>query len=188
MIAKRYAPVAQLDRVTDYESVGRGFESLLAYHRRSKLYIACSVFFIQKTERAHSAAPPLQMEPASLGFHLVFSFDGNCQLYTPCAAFLSENQRACRCCSSPNGTPFAGLPFGFFLRRNLPALYPLHRFFIRKPARSCRCSSSCVLRGSARQKAPGPTQSMGPGAFLGCRTEVHTIASASFFKRSSRQM
>ena len=27
----RYAPVAQLDRVTDYESVGRGFESLLAY-------------------------------------------------------------------------------------------------------------------------------------------------------------
>ncbi len=28
---KRYAPVAQLDRVTDYESVGRGFESLLAY-------------------------------------------------------------------------------------------------------------------------------------------------------------
>ena len=28
----RHAPVAQLDRVTDYESVGRGFESLLAYH------------------------------------------------------------------------------------------------------------------------------------------------------------
>ena len=30
-----YAPVAQLDRVTDYESVGRGFESLLAYHLKS---------------------------------------------------------------------------------------------------------------------------------------------------------
>ena len=28
----RHAPVAQLDRVTDYESVGRGFESLPAYH------------------------------------------------------------------------------------------------------------------------------------------------------------
>ena len=27
----RYAPIAQLDRVTDYESVGRGFESLSAY-------------------------------------------------------------------------------------------------------------------------------------------------------------
>ena len=28
-----YAPVAQLDRVTGYEPVGRGFESLPAYHR-----------------------------------------------------------------------------------------------------------------------------------------------------------
>ena len=35
----RYAPIAQLDRVTDYESVGRGFESLSAYHLKSlKLY------------------------------------------------------------------------------------------------------------------------------------------------------
>ena len=30
-----HAPVAQLDRVTDYESVGQGFESLLAYQNRS---------------------------------------------------------------------------------------------------------------------------------------------------------
>ena len=29
---KRYAPVAQLDRVTGYEPVGQGFESLPAYH------------------------------------------------------------------------------------------------------------------------------------------------------------
>ena len=29
-----HAPVAQLDRVTDYESVGRGFESLPAYQTR----------------------------------------------------------------------------------------------------------------------------------------------------------
>ena len=32
-----YAPVAQLDRVTDYESVGRGFESLLAYQKKGLL-------------------------------------------------------------------------------------------------------------------------------------------------------
>ncbi len=32
---ERYAPIAQLDRVTDYESVGRGFESLSAYHLKS---------------------------------------------------------------------------------------------------------------------------------------------------------
>ena len=30
-LASAYAPIAQLDRVTDYESVGRGFESLSAY-------------------------------------------------------------------------------------------------------------------------------------------------------------
>ena len=38
--------------------------------RRSKLHIACSDFF-QKSERAHCAAPPFQIEPASLGFDLV---------------------------------------------------------------------------------------------------------------------
>ena len=32
-----YAAVAQLDRVTDYESVGRGFESLLAYQKKGLL-------------------------------------------------------------------------------------------------------------------------------------------------------
>ena len=32
----RYAPVAQLDRVTDYESVGRGFESLPAYQDQNE--------------------------------------------------------------------------------------------------------------------------------------------------------
>ena len=41
---------------------------------RSKLYIACSDFF-QKSERAHSAAPPLQIEPAALGFDLVLGAD-----------------------------------------------------------------------------------------------------------------
>ena len=33
-LRKRYAAIAQLDRVTDYESVGRGFESLSPYQRR----------------------------------------------------------------------------------------------------------------------------------------------------------
>ena len=31
LMKARYAPVAQLDRVTGYEPVGRGFESLPAY-------------------------------------------------------------------------------------------------------------------------------------------------------------
>ena len=32
-LSNAYALVAQLDRVTDYESVGRGFESLPAYQK-----------------------------------------------------------------------------------------------------------------------------------------------------------
>ncbi len=31
----RHAAIAQLDRVTDYESVGRGFESLLPYQKEN---------------------------------------------------------------------------------------------------------------------------------------------------------
>ena len=41
------------------------------FPRRSKLHIACSDFF-QKSERTHSAAPPLQIEPAALGLRLLF--------------------------------------------------------------------------------------------------------------------
>ena len=41
---RRYAAVAQLDRVTDYESVGRGFESLLPYHVGAKLGFAPTSF------------------------------------------------------------------------------------------------------------------------------------------------
>ena len=39
--------------------------------RRSKLCIACSDLFC-KSERTHSAAPPFQIKPSSLGFDLVF--------------------------------------------------------------------------------------------------------------------
>ena len=35
LMKARYAPVAQLDRVTGYEPVGRGFESLPAYQKSS---------------------------------------------------------------------------------------------------------------------------------------------------------
>ena len=37
--SSRHAPIAQLDRVTDYESVGRGFESLSAYHNWTPILI-----------------------------------------------------------------------------------------------------------------------------------------------------
>ena len=42
----RHAPIAQLDRVTDYESVGRGFESLSAYQEQETLFgVSCFCFF-----------------------------------------------------------------------------------------------------------------------------------------------
>ena len=42
-----YALVAQLDRVTDYESVGRGFESLPS-HQEKPVHIVCWFFFLYK--------------------------------------------------------------------------------------------------------------------------------------------
>ena len=41
-----YAPVAQLDRVTGYEPVGRGFESLPAYQKRGMFFRMFLVFII----------------------------------------------------------------------------------------------------------------------------------------------
>ena len=43
--------------------------------RRSKLCIACSDLFY-KSERTHAAAPPFQIEPAALGFDLVWPKSG----------------------------------------------------------------------------------------------------------------
>ena len=68
--------------------------------RRSKLHIACSDFF-QKSERAHCAAPPFQIEPAALGFDLVLGA-------------VSKENRFCRLSprrSEIRSTPFQGGPF-----------------------------------------------------------------------------
>ena len=39
ILENRYAPVAQLDRATGFGPVGRGFESLRAYHFVHKLIL-----------------------------------------------------------------------------------------------------------------------------------------------------
>ena len=54
--------------------------------RRSKLHIACSDFF-QKSERAHSAAPPFQTGPASLSSGLVLGANPEA------ASFLSTHDK-----------------------------------------------------------------------------------------------
>ena len=42
MMTRKYVPVAQLDRVTGYEPVGQGFESLAARHKKP-----CKTFCLQ---------------------------------------------------------------------------------------------------------------------------------------------
>ena len=66
----RYAPVAQLDRASDSGSEGWGFESLQADHVGASVISLAPTFF-QESERAHVAAPPFRIGPASLGFDLV---------------------------------------------------------------------------------------------------------------------
>ena len=56
-IEKRYAPVAQLDRVTDYESVGRGFESLPAYQKQETPSGVSCFCFPEETRRCKSNLP-----------------------------------------------------------------------------------------------------------------------------------
>ena len=73
----QYAGVMELVDVVDSKSTasdGVPVRVRPPAPRRSKLYIACSDFF-QKSERAHAAAPPFQIEPTSLGFDLAFGTD-----------------------------------------------------------------------------------------------------------------
>ena len=67
--SSRYAAVAQLDRVTGYEPVGRGFESLQPYQLvASDISLATSFFILlQSSSRAHSATPRFQTATALLG-------------------------------------------------------------------------------------------------------------------------
>ena len=50
-----HAAIAQLDRVTDYESVGRGFESLLPY-QKNQIPIRVSGFLFCKGLKRSNAA------------------------------------------------------------------------------------------------------------------------------------
>lgn len=55
-----FVPVAQLDRVFDYESKGRGFESLRARHVVAD-YVSFATTFLLKNHRlTHAVAPPFR--------------------------------------------------------------------------------------------------------------------------------
>ena len=56
-----HAPIAQLDRVTDYESVGRGFESLSAY--QNSRYPFGYLLFLFTPERTRKTKCKAPVEP-----------------------------------------------------------------------------------------------------------------------------
>jgi hypothetical protein len=55
-------------------------------------FVSLAPTFLQKSERAHAAAPPLQIEPASLGFDLVF-FDGNRKFCIAIRTMMEQAER-----------------------------------------------------------------------------------------------
>ena len=73
---------------------------------RSKRYIACSDLFY-KSERAHSAAPPFQIEPATLGFDLVLGADLGAN-----ATFSAITDKGC--CEIAQQPPFYDTELAYF--------------------------------------------------------------------------
>ena len=65
----RYAPVAQLDRVTGYEPVGRGFESLPAYQNRIPIRVSC--FGLYTPEGTRNETPFLNRRLHSFVFAVI---------------------------------------------------------------------------------------------------------------------
>ena len=67
----RYAGVAQLDRVTGYEPVGRGFESLRPYHVVGAKFALLRHFFAKNAIRSVSLLLLSKPDPLTLGSGLV---------------------------------------------------------------------------------------------------------------------
>lgn len=61
-----YAPVAQLDRVSDYESEGQGFESLLARHDKRPTICWPFIFCIEILKRLARDCSP------DVFYHFIF--------------------------------------------------------------------------------------------------------------------
>ena len=69
-----FGGLAQLVRASASHAEGRRFESATLHHVVAS-FVSLATIFLQKSERAHAAAPPFQIEPAPLGFDLVFCTD-----------------------------------------------------------------------------------------------------------------
>ena len=134
----------ELVDVTDSKSVGGDIVRVRVpppAPRRSKLYIACSDFF-QKSERAHAAAPPFQIEAAMLGCDLVLGTN----LETAASILLLRYSK-----HDGQGNVFAR-------NRALPVMQPFDKKVIRlfrQPRRSkVRFASSFFMHGEKMLAQP----------------------------------
>ena len=79
-----YALVAQLDRVTGYEPVGRGFESLPAHHKRH-CFVRNNAFYFYQQKAGRDSNPFAKKAPLELflNAHLRESLLKNIKEKTP---------------------------------------------------------------------------------------------------------
>ena len=115
--------------------------------RRSKLCIACSDLFY-KSERTHAAAPPFQIEPAALGFDLVWPKSGGLKSYNYTRTISLKNRRYRRffCIS---GITDAGRTALSVLLYTVPAMMEPYR---KGRCSSCFITANEVIAGSSTRK------------------------------------
>ena len=160
--------------------------------RRSKLYIACSDLFY-KSERAHAAAPPFQIEPAALGFDLglflSFAVSILCRrrhyvgviFCIACSDLFYKSERAHAAAPPFQIEPAAlGFDLGLFLsfavsilcrrRHYVGVIFCIacsDLFYIHIRDRSCRCGSAAAFWARCRPPGGGLSTEAGCGIIGG---------------------
>ena len=87
--SREYAPVAQLDRVSDYESEGRGFESLPAHQGHLHLQVTFFVYYSQG-----SPANQVPRQPQTAGALLIIYYLTICVCSRLCQSPLRPRRAA----------------------------------------------------------------------------------------------
>ena len=117
---REYAPVAQLDRVSDYESEGRGFESLPAHQGHLHLQVT---FFVYYSQVSPAKQVPRQLQTA--GAFLNYILSDYLRLFQAVPKPTMPAQSSAASASSGKASPVRGrAPTGravFFMGRGIGA-------------------------------------------------------------------
>ena len=118
--SREYAPVAQLDRVSDYESEGRGFESLPAHQGHLHLQVT---FFVYYSQVSPAKQVPRQLQTA--GAFLNYILSDYLRLFQAVPKPTTPAQSSAASASSGKASPVRGrAPTGravFFMGRGIGA-------------------------------------------------------------------